>query len=212
MKKCSCCQEQKKEEDYNRNISRTDGLSPYCKACAKVYKAKFYAENTQQIKDGVERWRNANREKVRKITNKSSAKHKEARRANSRDWYEKNKEHKSRKTIEYRKTDAYKNNVQFKLRDVLRARLHTALRGKKKLVSSVKNLGCTIEELKIHLEQKFKPGMTWDNWSFEGWHIDHIKPFSKFDLTDEEQQKLAVHYTNLQPLWAKDNLQKHNKN
>jgi hypothetical protein len=53
--------------------------------------------------------------------------------------------------------------------------------------------------------------MTWENWSKYGWHIDHIKPLSSFNLTDYEQLKMACHYTNLQPMWAKDNLIKSNK-
>ena len=72
-------------------------------------------------------------------------------------------------------------------------------------------LGCTIGELKIYLEQQFKPGMTWENHIIDGWHIDHIRPLSSFDLTVLEQYKQACHYTNLQPLWAKDNLSKNDK-
>lgn len=77
--------------------------------------------------------------------------------------------------------------------------------------SPVRDLGCSLEELKTHLEQQFQLGMTWENWSRTGWHIDHIQPLSSFDLTDREQFLKAAHYTNLQPLWAKDNLVKHNK-
>ena len=65
-----------------------------------------------------------------------------------------------------------------------------------------------MEELKIYLESKFLPGMTWDNWSKDGWHIDHVVPLASFDLTNKEQFDKACHYTNLQPLWAKDNLSK----
>ena len=53
--------------------------------------------------------------------------------------------------------------------------------------------------------------MTWDNWTTDGWHIDHIKPLSSFDLTDRKQLLEVCHYTNLQPLWAKDNLIKSDK-
>jgi len=53
--------------------------------------------------------------------------------------------------------------------------------------------------------------MTWDNWTLDGWHIDHIKPLASFDLTDRKQLLEACHYTNLQPLWAKDNLTKNDK-
>lgn len=59
-----------------------------------------------------------------------------------------------------------------------------------------------------HLEAKFAPGMTWDNYGVDGWHIDHIMPLAAFDLTDEQQRQQACHYTNLQPLWAAENLAK----
>ena len=62
-----------------------------------------------------------------------------------------------------------------------------------------------------YLESKFQTGMTWENHTHNGWHIDHIIPISKFDLTDEAQMKKACHYTNLQPLWAGDNFRKHAK-
>jgi len=67
---------------------------------------------------------------------------------------------------------------------------------------------CKVDELKEYLESQFEEGMTWDNWSRDGWHIDHIVPLSFFDLIDSEQVKKACHYTNLQPLWAEDNLRK----
>jgi len=53
--------------------------------------------------------------------------------------------------------------------------------------------------------------MTWENHGFDGWHVDHIKPCTSFDLTDLEQQKQCFHYTNLQPLWKKENFEKRDK-
>lgn len=103
----------------------------------------------------------------------------------------------------------YKTDPKYKLSCLLRGRLKSVLRGESKAGSAVRDLGCTIEVLKIYLESKFQPGMTWENWSRDGWHIDHIIPLASFDLTDRERFLKACHYTNLQPLWAKQNLKKH---
>ena len=86
-----------------------------------------------------------------------------------------------------------------------------ALKRNQKVGSAVGDLGCSVEFLKQYLEFKFQSGMTWDNHSQFGWHIDHIIPLSSFDLTDREQFLKACHYTNLQPLWWNENLSKYNK-
>jgi len=100
-------------------------------------------------------------------------------------------------------------NIIYKLSKVLRNRLRCFIKGKfKKVGSAVQELGCTVEFLKSYLEERFKPGMSWENYGKLGWHIDHIRPLVLFDLTDPKQVKLACHYTNLQPLWAKENLSK----
>jgi hypothetical protein len=109
------------------------------------------------------------------------------------------------------KRNRYFHDINFKLTNVLRARLNGAILNNHKGGSAVEDLGCSIEELKKHLELQWKPGMTWDNWTTDGWHIDHIKPLSKFDLTNPTQCKEACHYTNLQPLWSEDNLRKGDK-
>jgi hypothetical protein len=82
------------------------------------------------------------------------------------------------------------------------------LNGNRKTDSSIKLLGCNVEEYKIYLESKFTEGMTWDNYGLEGWHIDHILPCASFDLTDPEQQKICFNFSNTQPLWAFQNLAK----
>ena len=102
----------------------------------------------------------------------------------------------------------YHNNIQYKLTTLIRSRLNIAIKNKTKQGSAVKNLGCSIDELKIHLENQFEEGMDWDNWSLDGWHIDHIKPLNQFDLSDSKQLAEACHYTNLQPLWCHDNYAK----
>lgn len=102
-------------------------------------------------------------------------------------------------------------DIQFRLATNLRSRLGNAIRKTSKSGSAVRDLGCTIPELKFYLEGQFKDGMAWENHSREGWHIDHKVPLDFFDLTDREQFLKAVHYTNLQPMWAKENIKKSNK-
>lgn len=106
------------------------------------------------------------------------------------------------------------NPLNRKLAINLRGRLSQAVRNNYKSGSAVKDLGCSINDLKIRLESMFYPHpdtgemMSWNNYGKFGWHIDHIKPLCKFDLTDEVQLKEACCYINLQPLWRKDNLEK----
>lgn len=95
------------------------------------------------------------------------------------------------------------------LKDRLRQRLSKAIRGRYKSGSAVRDLGCSIEEFMEYIAAKFQPGMGWDNYG--SWHLDHIKPLYLFDLSDKNQLRLAVHYSNLQPLWAIDNSSKQHK-
>ncbi len=104
-----------------------------------------------------------------------------------------------------------KSDISFKLRTRIRQRLRIAIKCNYNKGSTIELLGCSIKHLKEYIESKFKPGMSWDNWSLKGWHIDHIKPLSSFDLNSPQQLKEACHYTNLQPLWALDNLTKGSK-
>ena len=103
--------------------------------------------------------------------------------------------------------------VYCRLVDNLRRRINEILTKKatKKRQHTIQLVGCTFQELCDYLELRFQKGMTWENYGRNGWHVDHVKPLSLFDLTTEEEQRKAFHYTNLQPLWAKDNLRKSNK-
>jgi hypothetical protein len=101
--------------------------------------------------------------------------------------------------------------LKYRIASRLRNRILRALKKGYKSGHSIELLGCSIEFLKTYLENLFEEGMTWENWSRKGWHMDHIIPCASFDLTKEEEQKKCFHYTNLQPLWAKDNLEKHTK-
>jgi hypothetical protein len=68
-------------------------------------------------------------------------------------------------------------------------------------------VGCTIDALREHLEKQFTDGMSWENQG--KWHVDHIRPCASFNLDNEIERHMCFHYTNLQPLWAFDNMSKH---
>ena len=102
---------------------------------------------------------------------------------------------------EKRKTD-----IIWKIKKNLRGRLWAALKGADKSSKTLELLGCSLEELKKHLQNKFEDGMNWDNYGV--WHLDHIIGCANFDLSDPEQQKICFHYTNLQPMWGENNIKK----
>ena len=106
-----------------------------------------------------------------------------------------------------------KIDIDFRLANSLRARVRAAITANNgsKAYRTMELVGCTIEELKDHLEQQFQPGMSWENYG--DWHVDHIKPVSSFKNlgTDEDVQRQCFHFQNLQPLWASENLKKSNK-
>ena len=127
-----------------------------------------------------------------------------------KEYYKKNKEATIKKTTEYQ-NNRRKIDPQYRLRRNLRCRLYHALKNQKASKSdhTLELLGCSMGFLKGYLEAKFKEGMTWDNYG--KWHVDHIRCVSDFDLSDKEEQKKCFHYTNLQPLWASENLSKSNE-
>ncbi len=145
--------------------------------------------------------------------------------AKNKEHYEINKEKQIIRKKQYRKDNKKilniknnewqikrrKENINFKLRCILRSRLSKALKNNQKSGSAIRDLGCIIPELKKHIENQFQLGMNWNNYGLYGWHIDHIIPLFNFDLSNSKEFKKACHYTNLQPLWAKDNLSKGGK-
>lgn len=99
-----------------------------------------------------------------------------------------------------------RTDIQYRIKGSVSARIRGALKNNWKAARTAELLGCSIKELKLHLESLFVEGMGWNNYG--NWHVDHIKPCASFDLSDPEQQKKCFNYLNLQPLWAIDNMKK----
>jgi hypothetical protein len=123
-------------------------------------------------------------------------------------WHRKKLRSKSNETTKRYQRERRRRDPIFKLLTYLRGRIHTALKRKKVVKTSRTEqlIGCSILELKNHLEAQFRDGMSWDNYG--QWHVDHIKPCCSFDLSRPEEQKTCFHHTNLQPLWAEENFKK----
>lgn len=162
--------------------------SKYCPKCEVI---KDHSEFPFRLgtKDGL-------RNRCKVCTQNYQAKHKLSR----KDFYDKY-------WRDYRR-NRMKVDINFKLSSVLRRTISRAV-FRKRAGSAVTDLGCSLEELKNYLQSKFQPGMTWENHG--DWHIDHIFPLSKLDLTKRNDFLKACHYTNLQPLWARDNIIKSNR-
>ena len=122
-------------------------------------------------------------------------------------YYQNNKQKTIKQTTDYQVARC-KVDPAFKLLKTLRCRLYHAFKNQKvdKKCRTKELTGCDILFLKGYLEAKFTEGMSWENRG--DWHVDHIRPCCSYDLTIEEEQKKCFHYTNLQPLWAEENLSK----
>lgn len=102
----------------------------------------------------------------------------------------------------------YHSDPEYRLIVNYRTRLNNALKHNWKSGNTITLLGCSVTELRAHLEKQFQPGMTWENYGC-GWHVDHIRPCANFEnLADPDQQRKCFHFSNLQPLWALENLKK----
>ena len=182
VKFCAGCGLTKPLDDFNNSKRFNDGKRFYCRSCEKEKHQVYLLKDIEKIK-----------------TN----------RRNSR------QRRKDKTALQIKNRTA--NDPVFKLSRILRSRIGKVIEGNAHSGVAIRDLGCTGEFLKKYLEDKFyshpETGelMTWSNHSLNGWHIDHIKPLCLFNLTDQEQLKQACHYTNLQPLWAKENLKKSGK-
>jgi hypothetical protein len=191
MKYCSGCEQTKELTEFGKHSGHRDGLASRCKVC-KTASAKKYLENNREKERARKRkYLENNPEKVRASKRKSNQRPeaKKKRRA----WHR-----------ERRKTDP-----QFRLACNLRSRVGMALKRKNKSAKTMKLLGCSYMHLQDYLTMRFQPGMTWENYG--KWHADHMMPCASFDLEDPEQQRQCFHYTNLQPMWASENISKKDK-
>ncbi len=201
-KRCSRCGKGKLLDAFSKKLL---GLNSICKKCDNAKAKQYYAQPKAKEKRRKYRTRSEVRERTRE--NAAKPERKERKRK-----YDSQPEVKKRRREYFTEYSArrYKNDLCYRLRKLLSARIRDVLKGNTKAAKTIELIGCSAESLKLHLEKQFKKHMTWDNYGL-GWHVDHIIPCDAFDLTDPDEQKRCFHYTNLQPLWAKQNIRKGTK-
>lgn len=195
MKQCSKCGEDDLTLFY-KDRSKAFGVSTYCKKCDNAKSLAAKQRDPTYMSRSSKKWRDDNWETARKSEKTYDLT--QAGRA-------------SRAIIQKAQTAKRKLDPHWIIANRLRSRIWHALKrgAATKSASTVALLGCSIQELRVHLENQFTAGMSWQNQG--DWHIDHKVPCVSFDLTDPEQQKVCFHFSNLQPLWAVDNLSKGSK-
>ena len=208
-KECKKCCTVKTVEEFPIQITTKDGYAPMCRECKnedsrefleKRKQEKLYVSPDEIKKCGVCKEKKPNTEFY------SSCRTKDGLRGTCNEC-EKQLRNKYKDKSNERNIQRYKNDPIFKLKKSLRGRLAKYIERKSVPMNNI--IGCDWVELKNYIENKFVDGMTWDNWGQYGWHIDHIIPLDSAK-TENDLYKLS-HYTNLQPLWARDNRLKSNK-
>ena len=222
-KKCSKCKVSKPTDQFPNDPRCSEGKRNTCKdcrlnawvpdenehiTCTKCNETKHHsllARRGKQRPHECKECRNKTSREKRSSNREEHAK-------KEREFYQKNKEKINdtrRKNLQKRRDE----DVQYRVMMSLHVRLYDAVKHQRgtKSAKTLEMLGSSVENLTKHLESKFAEGMTWENYGIKGWHVDHIRPCASFDLEDPEEQKKCFHWSNLQPLWAADNLKKSDK-
>jgi hypothetical protein len=239
MKICKKCNIIKTLDKFGNNKLEKDGKNRYCKLC-ELERSKQYRENNRQkINESAKKYRKNNPENYKKSIEKYLEKNPnmesknrlklyrqtpefrkkenervkdyyikniEKERERRKLFYQKNKKKEREKNDNWRK-NKLKNDGFFRMKKRLRDRIRDYMKGKSIGKKTKDIIGLDYVDFKNYISSKFTEGMTWDNYG--EWHLDHIKPLV---LSENEEELLKLnHYTNLQPLWEKDNLKKNRK-
>jgi hypothetical protein len=188
--------EKMKEMAKNYRLDNIDNV--------KKRKKEYYNDNRDNISQKGKSYYENNKEKIKNRTKLYVEKNRENVNKAHREWKKKNKDKIRKKN---------KNNINYLIACRLRNRFSNIIRRNNysKSGKTIELLGCSFNQFKDYFQSKFTEGMTWELFMIGNIHIDHIRPCSSFNLSNEEEQKICFHYTNLQPLWKTENLKKGKK-
>lgn len=224
---CKTCQKKQHKERYEANkeavCARTtahyyenkEKYSQYARVRYEENKEEIrlrhkenYENNRESILERQKKYKEANPELVREQSRNWRLRNLERAIQNSRQYYENNKEKVLERTAKYSRR-RYASDPLYALIQNIRSRIFESLRtvNTRKSKGSNEYIGCTWQELAVHIERQFSQGMNWDNKG--EWHVDHIIPLASAKTADDLEHLL--HFTNLRPLWGKDNMEKSGK-
>lgn len=208
FKVCSQCSVAKGLSSFCINSNRCDGLSPVCRECVRVRGKEYYENNKQKVEAANKRWKDSNPDKVAEWKLSRTDYNREYQRR----WREENrlKLREQAREKSARKRSDPKERVDNAVSCGIRGSI---VRGSKRGVRWEILLGYTVDDLMAHLEKRFKPGMSWENYGRGGWHVDHIVPRSAFNYEQPSDLdfKRCWSLSNLQPLWESENCAKNDK-
>jgi len=208
---CTKCKISKPISEFKKDKTKKDGFYPSCKVCVK----KRNDDNKESIKKYNKKYHDGHKEERKKWREDNYEKYLETRAKWGdknpdyfRNYYQINKDYINKRNTDYQ-LRRRKIDPLYKLIGNIRSLIKNSITesGFTKSTKTAQILGCSYEEFKIHIENQFMAGMSWDNRS--EWHLDHITPMS-WGKTEKEIIALN-HYTNFQPLWAIDNMKKGNR-
>lgn len=205
MKTCNKCVTEKPLERFSKDKHKKDGLCTVCKECKSEYRSAYHVKHKEALCERSRKWYQENREQGVASRKSYRLKNIERSRELRKQQYWRNPAAAKASVKEYNRERARVDPV-FRMAQRCKKRIWAALNegGYTKKSRSFEIIGCTPQELANHLASQFVDGMTFDNYG--AWHIDHIVPLAS--AKTEKDVISLCHYSNLQPLWAQDNLRK----
>lgn len=175
---CNNCDKNKPDDEFPKNHNT------YCKQCMREYAKSYRERNKEVVKERQREWyENAGREWKKQYDASRLA------------------------VVSERDRNKYANDVQFKIKKVLRTRLYKTIKGTKTSKQLLTILGIELEQFLRWIEYQFVDSMSWDNYGTY-WEIDHVLPCASFDLSDDQQKQKCFHWSNMRPLIKVENMKK----
>ncbi len=199
-KECTICHQTKSLDEYNNSSKLVDGTRKYwkknfCKVCQSAkFKAYHYSRNPDARKEVDKRYYENNKVKI----------------TQTKKLYLQNDTNREKHNSTHRKyvANKKKNDVNFRLMTIIRARIHASFKNKSN--SSIEYLGCDIQSYVNWIEFTMEPDMTWENYGVL-WNIDHVKPIASFDATNNEEMIKAFNWKNTCARYSAENFSKGKK-